>query len=36
MMRDLGYAVKPVLNTDAKATEHVLHRREDREAEART
>ena len=26
MMRDLGFAVKPVLNTDAKATEHILHR----------
>ena len=27
MMRDLGFAVKPVLNIDAKATEHVLHTR---------
>ena len=26
MMRDLGFAVKPVLNTDSKATEHILHR----------
>ena len=26
MMRDLGFAVKPVLNIDAKATEHILHR----------
>ena len=25
-MRDLGFAVKPVLVNDAKATEHVLHR----------
>ena len=26
MMRDLGCAVKPVLNIDAKATEHIHHR----------
>ena len=26
MMRDLGFAVKPVLVVDAKATEHTLHR----------
>ena len=26
MMRALGFAVKPVLNIDAKATEHILHR----------
>ena len=26
MMRDLGFAVKPVLSIDAKATEHILHR----------
>ena len=26
MMRDFGFAVKPVLNIDAKATEHILHR----------
>ena len=26
MMRVLGFAVKPVLNIDAKATEHILHR----------
>ena len=26
MMRDLGFAVKPVLNIDAQATEHILHR----------
>ena len=26
MMRDLGFAVKPVLNIDATATEHVLRR----------
>ena len=26
MMRDLGFAVKPVLIIDAKATEHILHR----------
>ena len=26
MMRDLGFAVKPVLNIDSKATEHILHR----------
>ena len=26
MMRDLGFAVKPVLNIDAKAKEHILHR----------
>ena len=26
MMRDLGFAVKPVLAFDAKATEHILHR----------
>ena len=26
MMRDLGFAVKPVLNNNAKATEHILHR----------
>ena len=26
MVRDLGFAVKPVLNIDAKATEHILHR----------
>ena len=26
MMRDLGFAVKPVLTIDAKATEHSLHR----------
>ena len=26
MMRDLGFAVKLVLNIDAKATEHILHR----------
>ena len=26
MMRDLGFALKPVLNIDAKATEHILHR----------
>ena len=26
MMRDLGFAVKPELNIDAKATEHTLHR----------
>ena len=26
MMRDLGFSVKPVLNIDAKATEHILHR----------
>ena len=25
MMRDLGFAVKPVLAIDAKATEHILH-----------
>ena len=25
MMRDLGFAVKPVLVIDAKATEHILH-----------
>ena len=27
MMCDLGFAVKPVLAIDAKATEHILHRR---------
>ena len=27
MMCDLGFAVKPVLIIDAKATEHILHRR---------
>ena len=27
MMCDLGFAVKPVLIFDAKATEHILHRR---------
>ena len=27
MMRDLGFVVKPVLIIDAKATEHILHRR---------
>ena len=26
MMCDLGFAVKPVLSIDAKATEHILHR----------
>ena len=26
MMCDWGFAVKPVLNIDAKATEHILHR----------
>ena len=26
MVRDLGFAVKPVLIIDAKATEHILHR----------
>ena len=26
MMRDLGFAVKPVLSIDAQATEHILHR----------
>ena len=26
MMRDLGFAMKPVLNIDAKATDHILHR----------
>ena len=26
MMRDFGFAVKPVLAIDAKATEHILHR----------
>ena len=26
MMFDLGFAVKPVLAVDAKATEHILHR----------
>ena len=26
MMRDLGFAVMPVLNIGAKATEHILHR----------
>ena len=26
MMRDLGFAVEPVLVLDAKATEHILHR----------
>ena len=26
MMRDMGFAVKPVLAIDAKATEHILHR----------
>ena len=26
MMRDLGFALKPVLNIVAKATEHILHR----------
>ena len=26
MMRDLGFAVKPVSNIDAKVTEHILHR----------
>ena len=26
MMRDLGFAVKLVLNIDAQATEHILHR----------
>ena len=26
MMRDLGFAEKPVLTIDAKATEHILHR----------
>ena len=26
MMRDWGFAVQPVLNIDAKATEHILHR----------
>ena len=26
MMRDLGFAVKPVLNIDAIASEHILHR----------
>ena len=26
MMCDLGFAVKPVLASDAKATEHILHR----------
>ena len=26
MMCDLGFAVKPVLAIDAKATEHILHR----------
>ena len=26
MMRDLGFALKPVLVIDAKATEHILHR----------
>ena len=26
MMRDLGFAVKPVLLTDAKAIDHILHR----------
>ena len=26
MMCDLGFAVKPVLTIDAKATEHILHR----------
>ena len=25
-MRDSGFAVKPVLSIDAKATEHILHR----------
>ena len=25
MMRDLGFAVRPVLNIDAEATEHILH-----------
>ena len=25
MMRDLAFAVKPMLNVDAKATEHILH-----------
>ena len=28
MMCDLGFAVKPVLVIDAKATEHILHRHE--------
>ena len=27
MMCDLGFAVKPVLSIDAKATEHILHRK---------
>ena len=27
MMHDLGFAVKPVLVIDVKATEHILHRR---------
>ena len=26
MMRDLGFAVKPVLNINAKATKHIPHR----------
>ena len=26
MMCDLGFAVKPVLSFDARATEHILHR----------
>ena len=26
MMRDLGFAVKPVLNIGANATEHILHK----------
>ena len=26
MMCDLGFALKPVLIIDAKATEHILHR----------
>ena len=26
MMSDVGFVVKPVLTTDAKATEHILHR----------
>ena len=26
LLKDLGYEMKPVLATDAKATEHILHR----------
>ena len=26
MMRDFGFAVKPVFNVDAKATEYIVHR----------